>query len=147
MLRTWASVDIEKWVGDHINVPGNAILLASQFHKHFAAFRLWFEKDAAPNTYKVNVNPRYAGLTQRYHGNLVTFTDHSGSGIQLPLPEALAIHASFAKVYHASGAAGFFQNVLKDHEQLKVLAVDGSTDVTIALSGLVLKSRRTAVAH
>lgn len=44
MLRTWALVDIEKWVGDHINDPGNAILLASHFHKHFGAFRLWFEK-------------------------------------------------------------------------------------------------------
>lgn len=44
LLRTWASVDIQQWVGENINDPGNAILLSAQFHKHFDNFRIWFEK-------------------------------------------------------------------------------------------------------
>lgn len=99
--------------------------------------------------YRVRVGPDWADLRRNFGNKVVIFRDHSGSSIPipLPLPDALAIHASFAKVFHASGAADFFQNALKDQELLKVLATDGSTDLSIALRRLLINTGRIIVAQ
>jgi len=52
------------------------------------------------------------------------------TGIQLPLPEALAIHASFAKAFNASGVAEYFRDILRDQE---IFEVADPTDLALAL--------------
>ena len=51
-----------------------------------------------------------------------------------PYPTALALHASFAKVLHASGAKEFFDHILRDDaEGTKMLAGDWSTDLSLMM--------------
>ncbi|KIM42453.1 hypothetical protein M413DRAFT_134409 [Hebeloma cylindrosporum] len=120
LLNTWTSIDIQEWVRQNANSPGNAILLAPDVRALLENFYLWLDKveDVADseNSYRLQVDPRWVALVHLYHGRIVTFQDHSSTGVQLPLSEALAIHASIAKALHASGAADFFRGVLKDKE-------------------------------
>jgi len=69
--------------------------------------------------YRLQVDtPRWDAFSIRsYQNKLVTFTD---TGIQLPLPEALSIHALFSKAFNAPGTAEFFRDVLRDQEVLEV---------------------------
>ena len=59
---------------------------------------------------------------------MITF--HSADlRIALPDPLYLAIHAACAKVCHASGAAEVVEKILRDYEETKVLATDGSSNI------------------
>ncbi|KIM49921.1 hypothetical protein M413DRAFT_439049 [Hebeloma cylindrosporum] len=148
MLRIWSSVDFKSWVKDNIHGPGNAILLSMQFRMNFDAFRFWLEKDTLPDTYKVQVDPRLTPLVVKYRNKVINFVDHSApvsassdaprsSIIPPPQPIALSLHASFAKLLHASGANEFFDHVLNDETHgwkgMKTLAEGGSTDLSLMM--------------
>jgi len=47
----------------------------------------------------------------------------------------LAIHAAFAHVFFATGAADVIDSIIEDFEDVPVLAHDGSTDIAAALAG------------
>ena len=92
-----------------------------------------------PNKYRVQVDLRLTPLVVKYQNKVINFVDHSTSPsasmkIPPPHPTALALHASFAKVLHASGAKEFFDHILKDEsEGTKMLAEDGSTDLLLMM--------------
>jgi hypothetical protein len=88
------------------------------------------------NTYRVQVDTRWDALVRSYQNKLVTFVDRSDTGIQLPLPEALTIHASFAKAFYASGTAEFFRAISRDQE---ISEVAGPANLALALGSLVIK--------
>ena len=94
--------------------------------------------DTVLNTYKVQVDPRLTPLV-KYQDKVITFVDRSASpsaNIKIPPPQptTLALHASFAKVLHASGAKEFFDHILRDEaEGSKILAGDGSTDLSLMM--------------
>ena len=95
--------------------------------------------DAIPNSYRVQVDPRLTPLVVKYQDKVITFVHRSASSsaiIKIPPPQpiALALHASFAKVLHASGAKEFFDHILKDEsEGMKMLAGDGSMDLLLMM--------------
>jgi hypothetical protein len=89
-------------------------------------------KGTSENTYRVQVDTCWDALVRSYQNKLVTFVDHSDTGIQLPLPETLAIHALFAKAFRDSGTAKF----LRDQE---VSEVAGLNNLALALRSLVIK--------
>ena len=95
--------------------------------------------DAIPNTYRVQVDPHLTPLIVKYQDKVITFIDHSASlsaNIKIPPPQptALALHASFTKVLHVSGAKEFFDHILKDKsEGMKMLAGDGLMDLLLMM--------------
>ena len=91
------------------------------------------------NSYRVQVDPCLTPLVVKYQDKVITFVDRSASlsaniNIPPPQPTTLALHASFAKVLHASGAKEFFDHILKDEsEGTKLLAGDESTDLLLMM--------------
>lgn len=57
----------------------------------------------------------------------MTFTTIDNEKLPLPSREYLAIHAACAKILHLSGAAEYFDTVMRDMEEVVVLAEDGSS--------------------
>lgn len=56
----------------------------------------------------------------------VTFTSNYENA-QLPNPQLLALHATYARVAHMSGAAEAFDELDRGVEDARVLAFDGSS--------------------
>lgn len=99
--------------------------------------------------HKIKVNPNVffvrSNIALNYKNQMVTFQDHSfdpsrphEASIPLPDCEILALHAAFARVLHASGAAEYFDEAWHDPEVIRVLARDGSSDLGAVLSSLAL---------
>lgn len=60
----------------------------------------------------------------------MTFTTPDPINLHLPSSELLALHAACAQAAHLSGAGEYVDQVLKDMEEIGVLARDGtSSDV------------------
>lgn len=93
-------------------------------------------KGTSENTYRVQVDTPWDALVRSYQNKVVTFVDHLDTGIHPPLPEALAIHASFAKAFRASGTARFFRAISRDQE---ISEVAGIANLALALRSLVIK--------
>jgi len=74
-----------------------------------------------PHTYHLGGKSRYA---LRFNPT-VTFSTTTG----LPLPDRryLRVHAACAKVANMSGAGEFIDRMLRDMEDIRVLAADGSS--------------------
>lgn len=69
-----------------------------------------------------------------YDGNdrFLSFCDHSEGKYALPDPALLQAHATIAKIVHACRMAEYVEKILRDLEDIGVMAEDGST----ALDGL-----------
>jgi len=60
----------------------------------------------------------------------VQFSTSDPRYLPVPSPELLALHATYCKVAHVSGAAEHPNKVYRDAEHMSVLALDGtSTDI------------------
>lgn len=71
---------------------------------------------------------------RRFISDRITLADHdTGHGHTLPSPDFLLLHASLARVFYASGAAERIDQILRDVEETRVLAADGSTDASVLL--------------
>lgn len=57
----------------------------------------------------------------------------NGTDVPLPNPRLLEVHAAIARVLHASGSAEYIDKVLRDREDIRCLATDGSTDIAAML--------------
>ena len=57
----------------------------------------------------------------------VTFSSSDPEKLPLPKPAYLHIHAMCAKVAHLSGASEYIERVLRDLEEICVLAEDGAS--------------------
>lgn len=86
------------------------------------------------NVYQVTTYPGFhGGLTRdlpppNQQGiHLVEFKQHAN--FELPSRTLLGIHATLARVMHASGMGERIEKIIRDRETLRCLAPDGSTDV------------------
>ncbi|TBU52839.1 hypothetical protein BD310DRAFT_831335 [Dichomitus squalens] len=109
----------------------NIMTLEYSIHDLFDKMSLWFEAQSEPNVYRVAMAPRL----ELAHSGLgvpatVHFTAHSDS--PLPSPKYLAIHAACCRVAHMSGAAEYFDMILRDMEELQVLSEDGASADVLA---------------
>lgn len=57
----------------------------------------------------------------------VTFSTPDPETLPLPKPAYLHIHATCAKIAHLSGASEYIEKVLRDLEEICVLAEDGGS--------------------
>ena len=62
----------------------------------------------------------------------VTFTTPDPVNLPLPSPQYLRLHAAAARVAHMSGAGEYAEKILRDMEETRVLADDGSTAKLLA---------------
>jgi len=130
MLRSWTSFDVTKLSGEKINGPSNAILLSGNLDGIFGNFKWWFDATEVENTYTVSSNYKIGHNDKR-----VAFSNCDDSeDIDLPDPQILKIHAAFCRVFHASGAAEFFDRIWRDMDITRVLSNDGSTNISALLN-------------
>jgi hypothetical protein len=117
-----------------INEPCNAITMDRSIHNVFGRFDIAFEAVDQPNTYQIR-NYRPNALFSRILpvSGIVTFRQCS-QYYQLPSPELLSVHATIAKILHATGKAEEADKILKDKDNAGVLAKDGTTDIATLLS-------------
>ncbi len=80
------------------------------------------------NRYKFVCYERQAWMGRRYIRDVVTLHDH-GSRIELPSRELLQLHAAIAKILNMTAAGEIIDRVLRDREDINVLAQDGSTNI------------------
>ncbi|CAE6468112.1 unnamed protein product [Rhizoctonia solani] len=125
VLSSFSGWDVATIIGgDEINRLGNVFTLTTHEHAHFGQLDWWLEKVQETNdTYAICSAWRVAGIPT---GATVKFADN-GSGLELPDPRLIAIHAACAKVLDQSGMAEFVDNELRDMEETPVLAEDGSS--------------------
>ena len=57
----------------------------------------------------------------------VTFSSPDPEKLPLPKPAYLHIHATCAKIAHLSGASEYVEKILRDLEEIRVLAKDGGS--------------------
>lgn len=103
-------------------------------HSVFGRFDIAFEAVDQPNIYQIR-NYRPNALISRIlpASGIVTFRQYN-QYYQLPNPELLSVHATIAKILHATGKAEEADKILKDKDNTGVLAKDGTTDIATLLS-------------
>ncbi|KAF8576387.1 hypothetical protein K439DRAFT_664045 [Ramaria rubella] len=125
ILNRFGGVRLHELNGSNIDRVENVFTLSVSIHYLFGMLAIWLDAvDGETHTYRLRHGS--TGASQVPDGTLVTFR----SAIQdapLPDPRYIAIHAACAKVLHASGAAEVVDQYLKDYEEVKVLAEDGSS--------------------
>ncbi|CAE6526109.1 unnamed protein product [Rhizoctonia solani] len=137
ILSSFSGWDLATIIGgDEINRLGNVFTLTIPAHRAFGQLDCWLEKvQGTSDTYVVDSAWCLSAIPR---GAMVTLTDH-GSGLELPDPRLIAIHAACAKVVHQSGTQKFIYNEIRDMEEISVLAEDGSsTALMIALSSIAV---------
>lgn len=72
--------------------------------------------------------------SQLTNGQVSSTVEFNNPDVAPPNPEFLRIHAAFAKVLHACGAAEYFQKLQRDAEEVKELYLDGQADFGQALA-------------
>lgn len=123
---------------DSITDHRNALTLFSMVYDHFRAFKFALEKTDVKHRYKIiNYRPRDIVGTYFPGSGVVSF-DAVDFRFELPSPELLELHATIARILHASGKAEQAENILKDRKSTLCLAGDGSTDVGAILSTTLL---------
>lgn len=109
--------------------------LSSNLHKAFRNFYFAFEETARPNRYRIkSYRPR---LDSGLPGS-VTFHSYD-QRYPLPSPELLKVYAILARIFHESGAAEMIRQALCDIREHRVLAKDGSTDISSMLAVTTLR--------
>ena len=98
-------------------------------HLLFGRFDLALEPTNQIHTYKIQT---YISTHLPLSG-FVTFTNYNAR-YELPSPALLEVHATIAKVLHATGRAEQADKIQRDKDDIDCLATDGSTDVAALLS-------------
>ena len=98
----------------------------------FSFDQLSAEHIAIPNQYVVRVYRRGLIPGAPKNGTVVRFIDYRNQEDtqDLPNPKYLALHAAISGIIHMSGAAEHIDNILRDMDDIHVLASDGSTMFT-----------------
>ena len=113
----------------------NMMMLTEQLHRDFGRFNFALEASNVPNQYRVKKFPRLdatSNLVMSSSG-FVTFTCHDRR-YPPPSPVLLSVHAAIANILNATGRAEAVEKILQDYNTTKMLARDGSTDVSRLLS-------------
>ncbi|EUC55802.1 hypothetical protein RSOL_136530 [Rhizoctonia solani AG-3 Rhs1AP] len=112
--------------GQNINRLSNILTLTLDEHFYFGELTAWLEATTDDeHTYRIHATSQYHSLPE---DSIVQFTTPDAERLPLPDPRYLAIHAACAKVLHASGIGEHIDQVLRDYEELPVLATDGTSN-------------------
>lgn len=121
---------------DSINSARNAMTISRELHFYFGKFDFAFEATLQRHTYTLK---NYKPMVLDYLPEKVTFKCHnSNSPSALPSPGLLKIHATIARIFHASGAAESIEKAIRDLEEKAPLAKDGSSDISAMLAATSL---------
>jgi hypothetical protein len=118
MLRSWTGIDISGLVGSQINSPENGIYMNDVDHSQFGSFLFYFDKvedSDIPHKYKVQMARSDYLLANGEETADVEFL--ANTGVALPNPQFLKVHAAFAKVLARSEAAAYMERVEIKHER------------------------------
>ncbi|EJF60899.1 hypothetical protein DICSQDRAFT_106992 [Dichomitus squalens LYAD-421 SS1] len=121
--------------GPWIHRLENVLTLDVAVHDRFDNMRLWFEEvRGEENRYRVVLAP---GLTHTLVGVPEQVKFVARHGLSVPSPKYIRVHAMCCRVAHMSGAAKYLDVLIRNMEELQVLAEDGtSADVLMyALQG------------
>lgn len=130
-----------KFTHESVNDNRNGITMQKECHPYFGQFEISFEATATPDTYRVmNHVPNVIPFSLPPQ---VRFVCHDGR-YELPSPQLLQVHAAIARILHASGQAEEIDQVLRDQDATRVLAKDGSTDLSALLSATSLSAMSSA---
>ncbi|RXW12258.1 hypothetical protein EST38_g13598 [Candolleomyces aberdarensis] len=110
--------------GEKIHRLENVMTMRSDFHTLFDGLALWLV-EVGKDTYKVETSNQV--VNQSHGGREVKFTTENPEELPVPSPEYLVLHTACAKVAHLSGAAEYIETILRDAEEIPVLAADGSS--------------------
>ncbi|KAI9777355.1 MAG: hypothetical protein M1839_008963 [Geoglossum umbratile] len=126
--------DIRGFSLDDINDPRNAMTMYAGFHSEFGKLELCFEPTTTSNRYRIKAYRKFHSFYTPHLPNdgFVTFTAHDGRYL-LPDPKLLSVHASVGAVLHASGMAEYIERILRDREELRCLAHNGSTQIGVLM--------------
>jgi HNH endonuclease len=115
--------------GPDIDVPGNAICLTLDFHIVFGDFKIYFELKSAPSTYLIDA---WKPSTRRTLNGLLptTRTIVPRMGYEAPSPKLFAVHRAVGRILHLSGAGAYIDKLLRDLDDVAVVAEDGSTNLS-----------------
>ncbi|RXW12255.1 hypothetical protein EST38_g13597 [Candolleomyces aberdarensis] len=110
--------------GEKIHRLENVMTMSTDIHRFFDGLKFWLVQ-VGQDTYKVET---FNQVVNRLHGGReVKFTTENPEELPVPSPDYLALHAACAKVAHLSGAAEYIETILRDAEEIPVLAADGSS--------------------
>jgi len=132
MFRRYGEVDIQRFVtGDSVHDLRNILRLSHGAHDDFGALRICLEVTDQEDIYTVKAFPEY--LSHRYKQPVVLtqrtiiVDEETQETITYPKPDPklLALHTSCAHVLHMSGAAEYVEKVVREFEEINVLASDG----------------------
>ncbi|KAN0077866.1 hypothetical protein V8E54_006170 [Elaphomyces granulatus] len=126
---------------DHINDPSNALSLLASLHKEFGDFKLAFEATDTPHVYRIKTYRDIASVARFLlpADSIVEFRAAAAEATPLPEPNLLSMHHALAEVLNASGMGETVDRYLRDLEELKCLAEDGSTQSALVSVGLAVK--------
>ncbi|KZT06607.1 uncharacterized protein LAESUDRAFT_725698 [Laetiporus sulphureus 93-53] len=129
----------EELEGSKIHRLENIMTLTTDIHDMMDCLELWFEevKDKE-NCYRIQIRGPDPQLFMK-GGDIpsqVQFVAHHN--LPLPSPKYLRIHAACCRVAHLSGAAEYLDRVLRDMEELPVLAENGASADVLAHALLYL---------
>ncbi|KAJ5678707.1 hypothetical protein N7462_006951 [Penicillium macrosclerotiorum] len=118
-----------------INDHRNAITMCADLHKKFGNFLFALEATDIEHSYRIK---RYRpNFLSRLEQTSVIFYQHDPR-YALPDPELLKIHATIARILYVSGKAAEIDKVLRDRDEISVLAANGTTDIASLLATTTL---------
>lgn len=134
LIRHFPTIQSMNFNRENINDTKNAMTMSVNLHRHFGRFDFSFEATSQPHRYRIqNYRPRMQINLPR----TVAFNWYD-QRYDLPSPELLKVHAIVARIFHASGAAEYVEKALRDLGEHRMLAKDGSTDISSMLAATTL---------
>ncbi|KAG8899708.1 peroxisomal assembly protein, partial [Tulasnella sp. 403] len=132
IIEMFSRVRLDELDGQDINRLENILTLSSVIHREFGELNIWLKSvEDKPHCYRLemasSVGEMFPPIIMPAAGTVVEFTTSDLTDLPLPDPRYLALHAACAQVAHASGAAKYIDELLRDMEDRTVLAEDGSS--------------------
>jgi len=129
MIHYASSVD-PTWMKAHgIPAPSNVLMLSPSTHKAFINLDLCLIETAIPNSYDIRNWVRDPWLARALERDPVHLQDHSQTGIDVPAPKLLKLHACLTRIIQSCGAGRALDRAIKDSLHIQHLNEDGTTDV------------------
>lgn len=121
---------------DSINDTRNALTMERLLHFPFGRFDIALEATDQVHTYRIQkYTPNdLVVATLLPASGLVMFANNHGTSHELSSPALLEVHATIARILHATGKAKQVDKLQRDMGDIDFLARDGSTDVAALLS-------------
>ncbi|KAG8944193.1 hypothetical protein FRC03_002148 [Tulasnella sp. 419] len=130
VLDRFGGVFFEELDGENVHRLENIMTMDPIVHGKFDSLNLWLEATETTNCYRVNA--RHPAILS----DLPAITTFTSTDPLLPLPSSryLGIHAACARVAHLSATGKYVEDVLRDLEELPVLAADGTSADALSLA-------------